>query len=72
MKNSASPVPPNNLAPRASDLEFPDWSGQLPRRSRMTFAEAIRWNEEVRSLFLPRDLNRRRARQSPCSVEFVL
>jgi hypothetical protein len=63
---------PNNPAPRASDLEFPDWSGQLPRRSRMTFAEAVRWNEEVRRLFFPNDQKRRRARQSPCPVEFVL
>ena len=63
---------PHNPAPRASDLEFTDWSGQLPRRSRMTFSEAVRWNEEVRKLFSPDDQKHRRARQSPCPVEFVL
>jgi hypothetical protein len=73
MKNYNMPAPTNDAALRdAPGLEFPDWSGMLPHRSRMTFAEAVRWNDEMLSLFPPRKLPHKLETERRCDVEFVL
>jgi len=40
-------------APASDGLELtlPDWSGKAQHKTRMTFAEAVEWNEEVVALF---------------------
>jgi hypothetical protein len=54
----------------APGLEFPDWSKKPAHRSRMTFEEAVRWNEEALALFPPKQ--RGGDSRTPCPVEFVL
>jgi hypothetical protein len=55
-----------------TDLEFPDWSGMLPHRSRKTFEEAVRWNDEMLSLFRPRKKSPEPEALRRCHAEFVL
>jgi hypothetical protein len=43
-----------------------------PHRSRMTFEEAVRWNDEMLSLFPPKAQSPKLAAQRRCNVEFVL
>ena len=67
MKNYDLPVPMNDGVLRDEPgLEFPDWSGMLPHRTRKTFAEAVRWNDEMLSLFPPRKRNAVATRSSSC------
>ena len=54
-----------------SDLEFPDWSGMKPHPSRMSFEQAVLWNEEMLALFAPSEKSRR-APQARCMVDFTL
>ena len=56
----------------AVNLKFPDWSGMKPHETRMTFAEAVRWNDEMLTLFLPKRLAPELEAQSRCHAEFVL
>jgi hypothetical protein len=56
----------------APALEFPDWSGMLPRRTRKTFEEAVRWNDEMLSLFPRRKKSPKLEAERRCYVEFVL
>jgi hypothetical protein len=52
----------------ASDLEFPDWSGMKEHPVRMTFSEAVAWNEDMLKMFPPRP----RTSEQRCDVEFKL
>jgi len=54
------------------DLEFPDWNGMRPRRSRMSFEEAVRWNGEMLAMFRPRKLSSRLEKERRCHAEFIL
>jgi hypothetical protein len=53
-------------------LEFPDWNGMLPHRSRMTFAEGVRWNDEMLSLFPLKKMPEKLAAERRCDAEFTL
>jgi hypothetical protein len=53
-------------------LEFPDWSGMLPHRSRMTFEEAVRWNDEMLALFPRKKRSPKLEADRRCHAEFVL
>jgi hypothetical protein len=67
------PSPTNGDAMRdAPGLELPDWSGMAPHRSRMTFEQAVRWNEEMLSLFPPRKKSPKLEAESRCHAEFML
>jgi len=73
MKNYDTPAPTNDSALHdAPALEFPDWSGMLPHRSRMTFEEAVRWNDEMLSLFPRKKISPKLEAERRCDVEFVL
>lgn len=56
----------------AATLEFPDWSGLKPHRSRMTFEEAVRWNDEVLALFPRKQKPAKLESERRYDVEFVL
>jgi hypothetical protein len=74
MKSYDKPAPPTDAvlrdAPRG--LEFPDWNGMLPNRSRMTPEEAFQWNEEMLALFPPKLGRSRHADAVRNEAEFVL
>lgn len=73
MKNYDSPAPTNDSVLRdAPGLEFPDWSGMLPHRSRMSFEEAVHWNDEMLSLFSPKKKPAKLEAERRCHMEFVL
>ena len=73
MKNYDTPAPTNDYVLRDSPgLEFPDWSGMLPHRSRMTFAEAVRWNDEMLSMFPPKIKSQKMEAERRCHAEFIL
>lgn len=73
MKNCKTPAPINESVLRdAPGLEFPDWRGMLPRRSRKTFEEAVRWNDEMLSLFPPKKKSSKLKAERRCHAEFVL
>lgn len=73
MKNYDMPAPTNeSVLHDAPGLEFPDWSGMLPHRSRMTFAEAVRWNEEMLSLFPLKRKSPTLEAERRCQAEFIL
>ena len=73
MKNYDSPAPTNESVLRdAPGLEFPDWNGMLPHRSRMSFEEAVRWNDEMLSLFAPRKSSPKLEAERRCHTEFIL
>ena len=44
----------------------------LPHRNRMTFAEAVRWNDEVLALFPPKRRTPELEAERRCHAEFVL
>jgi hypothetical protein len=56
----------------APALEFPDWSGMLPHRSRKTFEQAVRWNEEMLTRFPPKRRSAKLEMERRCHAEFVL
>ncbi len=73
MKSYDAPVPTNESVLRdAPGLEFPDWSGMLPHRSRKTFAEAMQWNDAMLSLFPPKKKSPKLEAERRCHAEFVL
>lgn len=73
MKRCDTPAPASDGVLRdAPALEFPDWSGMLPHRSRMTFEEAVRWNDEVLSLFSRKKRPAMLEAECRCDVEFIL
>ncbi len=53
-------------------LEFPDWSGMMPHRSRMTFEEAVRWNDEMLSQFPQKKKMPKLEAERRCHAEFIL
>lgn len=53
-------------------LEFPDWSGMLPHRNCKTFEQAVRWNEEMLTLFPPKKRSSKLEMERRCHAEFVL
>ena len=72
-KSCGTPAPTSEDVLRdAADLEFPDWNGKLPRRSRMTFEEAVRWNDEMLSQFPPKKSLAKWEMGRRCHAEFVL
>jgi hypothetical protein len=72
MKDCDAPAPTNEGALQdAPALEFPDWSGMLQRRSRKTFAEAVRWNDEMLALFPPKKRSPELEVERRCDVEFA-
>ena len=73
MKSSNTPVPPNDgQLHDAPGLEFPDWSGMVSHDVRMTFQQAVQWNEEMLSLFLPKPNRAALHAETKCNVEFRL
>jgi hypothetical protein len=73
MKNYDEPVSTNDGVLRdAPGLEFPDWSGMQPHRSRMTFEEAVRWNDEMLARFPPKKKSLKLEAERRCHAEFVL
>ena len=56
----------------APGLEFPDWSGSRPHRSRMTFDEAVRWNDIMLAKFPPRKKSPELEAKRRCHTEFIL
>ena len=73
MTNSDVPVPPNDgQLHDARGLEFPDWRGMAPHQSRMTFAQAVQWNEEMLEMFLPKPNRATLDAEAKCNVEFKL
>ena len=73
MKSYDTPAPTNDCVLHDSPgLEFPDWSGMQPHRSRMTFEEAVRWNEEMLSLFPPGKKSPKLEAERRCDTEFIL
>lgn len=73
MKSCDTPAPKNDGVLRdAPGLEFPDWNGHKPHYTRMTFEEAVRWNDEMLSLFPPKTKPARWEAERRCHAEFVL
>jgi hypothetical protein len=73
MKHSSAPVPPNDgQSHDAPGLEFPDWSGMAPHTVLMTFEQAVRWNEEMLSMFPPKPNRAALDADAKCHVEFSL
>ncbi len=55
MKDSATPLTPHDGPLHdAPALELPDWSGMTSRETRMTFEQAVQWNEEMLAMFPPK------------------
>ena len=73
MKNYDTPARTDDGVLRDSPgLVFPDWSGMLPHRSRMTFEEAVRWNDEMLALFPRKKKSPKQEADHRCHAEFVL
>jgi hypothetical protein len=73
MINYSTPVPPSEgQLHDAPELEFPDWSGMAPHEARMTFAQAVQWNEEMLAMFPPQPNRGAREADLRCNVEFRL
>jgi hypothetical protein len=73
MKNYDRPAPMNDGILRdAPGLEFPDWSGMSPHRSRMTFEQAVAWNDEMLATFSPKKKSPKLEAARRCNTEFVL
>lgn len=73
MKNYDTPARTDNDVLRDSPgSEFPDRIGMLPHRLRMTFAEAVRWNDEMLALFPRKKTPFKLEAERRCHAEFVL
>lgn len=73
MKNCDKYAPMNEIVLRdAPGLEFPDWSGMLPHSNQMTFEQAVRWNDEMLSLFPQRTNSSKLEAERRCHAEFAL
>jgi len=53
-------------------IKFPDWSGMLPHHTRMVFEEAVRWNDEILSLFPPKAKSPKLEAERRCDAKFTL
>ena len=67
-----SPIQNTSYKAHDDGLEFPDWSGILPHRARKTFEEAVRWNDEMLSLFPPKKRSAKLEAERRCHAEFVI
>ncbi len=73
MRKSDVPVPPSDgLLHDALALEFPDWSGMAPHEGRITFAQAVLWNEEMLAIFPAKPNRAALDADAKCPVEFKL
>ncbi|MGH7950575.1 MAG: hypothetical protein ACREFE_01450 [Limisphaerales bacterium] len=72
MKNYDTPAPSDDALHDSPALEFPDWNGMKPHRSRMTFEEAVHWNEEMLAMFPRKKLSAKLIAERRCDVEFIL
>ncbi|HEY1663414.1 MAG TPA: hypothetical protein VGI03_13430 [Verrucomicrobiae bacterium] len=73
MKNYGTLAATNDDVLRdAPGLEFPDWSGMVAHRSRMTFEQAVRWNEEMLSQFPQKHKLPKLQAECRCHAEFFL
>jgi hypothetical protein len=73
MKSCGKPAPATNSGLRDTHgLEFPDWSGMLPHRSRMNFEQAVRWNDEMLAMFPPKKKSPKLEAERRCHTEFIL
>jgi len=72
-KSCDTPAPTSDGVLRdAPGLDFPDWNGMLTHRPRMTFADAVRWNDEMLARFPGKQLSPKLEAERRCDVEFVL
>lgn len=71
MNYSNATIPDSILNDRPA-LEFPDWSGMQPHQTRLSPAEAFRWNEGMLSLFPEPRGRERRSGSTRCEAEFIL
>jgi hypothetical protein len=53
-------------------LEFPDWSGMQPHHFRLTFEEAVRWNDEMLLLLPTKKMSAKLVAERRCHAEFIL
>ncbi len=73
MKSSYVPAPPGDgQLHDGSGLEFPDWSGMVPHEGRMSFEQAVRWNEEMLEMFPPKPNRAALDADAKCHAEFRL
>jgi hypothetical protein len=73
MKNSDAPVPPSDgLLHDTPGLAFPDWGGMATHEERMTFEQAVRWNEEMLAMFPPKPNRAALDADAKCHAEFKL
>ena len=71
MKNSSTPVRRSEGELHdAPGLELPDWSGMAPPDTRMTFGQAVRWNEEMLAMLPPRPNRAALDADAKCLAEF--
>jgi len=56
----------------APGLDFPDWSGMRPHRARMTFEQAVHWNDEMLGRFPLRKKSPKLEAARRCHAEFIL
>ncbi len=73
MRSSNAPAPPiDGQLHDALDLEFSDWSGMAPRRTRMSLEQAVQWNEEMLELCPPHANRAALNANARCHAEFRL
>jgi len=73
MKNSNAPAPPSDgQLHDAPGLEFPDWRGMVRHEGRMSFEQAVRWNEEMLLMFPPKPNRAALDADAKCHAEFKL
>ena len=73
MRKSDAPVPRSDgQLHDAPDLEFPDWSGMAPHERRLTFEQAVGWNEAMLAMFPPGPNRAALDADAKCPVEFRL
>ena len=73
MKSFSAPVPPDGgQLHDAAGLEFPDWSGMAPHETRMSFEQAVQWNEQMLVMFPPKPNRAALDADLKCNVEFRL
>ena len=73
MKSFSGHVPPDDgQLHDAAGLEFPDWSGMAPHETRMSFEQAVQWNEEMLAMFPLKPNRAALDADLKCNVEFRL
>jgi len=73
MKSYNVPAPPSEAQLRdALDLELPDWSGMVQREGRLTFEQAVAWNEEMLATFPPKPNRAALDADAKCHAQFAI